>query len=97
MCVTKARGVGGTGWSWSSLRCRRAQQTAACEIEWSLPMSKFIAFLNDETGATAAEYGLILALIAGVILVAVTAVGTQVQAAFNAVATGIQTAATTAA
>jgi pilus assembly protein Flp/PilA len=60
-------------------------------------MSKFVAFLNDETGATAAEYGLILALIAGVIIASVTLVGGQVQAAFANVGASLTTAATTAA
>ncbi len=46
-------------------------------------MSKFVAFLNDETGATAAEYGLILALVAGVIIVAVTALGNDIAAAIT--------------
>jgi pilus assembly protein Flp/PilA len=37
----------------------------------------------DERGATAVEYGMIVALIAAVIIVAVTALGTQVNGAFN--------------
>ena len=52
-------------------------------------MFKFVAFLNDETGATAAEYGLILALVAGVIVVAVTALGNDVSAAITNVANAI--------
>jgi pilus assembly protein Flp/PilA len=38
---------------------------------------------SDERGATAVEYGLIVALIAAVIILAVTALGTQVRDAFN--------------
>ncbi len=53
-------------------------------------MSKFVTnFMNDETGATAVEYGLIVALIAVVIITAVTAVGTNLSAKFTAVSTNI--------
>jgi pilus assembly protein Flp/PilA len=43
-------------------------------------------FLRDESGATAIEYGLIAALIAVVIIGAVTAVGTNLQGTFNNIA-----------
>ena len=43
-------------------------------------------FLRDESGATAIEYGLIAALIAVVIITAVTAVGTNLTGTFNTVA-----------
>jgi pilus assembly protein Flp/PilA len=46
-------------------------------------------FFRDESGATAIEYGLIAALIAVVIITAVTAVGTGVSTAFNSVATAL--------
>ena len=53
-------------------------------------MPKFVTnFMNDETGATAVEYGLIVALIAVVIITAVTAVGTNLSAKFTAVSTNI--------
>lgn len=45
--------------------------------------------LHSEKGATAVEYGLMVALIAAVIVVAVTALGTEVNAAFNKVVTAI--------
>ena len=49
-------------------------------------MSKFVArFIKDESGATAIEYGLIAALIAVVIVGAVTTIGTNLSAKFNAV------------
>lgn len=44
---------------------------------------------RDEQGATAVEYGMIVALIAAVIVLAVTTVGTDVNAAFNKVADAI--------
>ena len=49
-------------------------------------MSKFIQrFTQDESGATAIEYGLIVALIAVVIIGAVTAIGTNLSTQFNSV------------
>jgi len=48
-------------------------------------MKKLISFLKDEEGATAVEYGLIVALIAAVIIIAVTAVGKKVNVAFETV------------
>lgn len=56
-------------------------------------MSKFVTrFVKDESGATAIEYGLIAALIAVVIIGAVTAVGTQLNAKFQAVSTNLASA-----
>jgi pilus assembly protein Flp/PilA len=53
-------------------------------------MSKFITrFLNDESGATAVEYGLIAALIAGVIVVAVTTLGTTLKTKFDTLNTNL--------
>jgi pilus assembly protein Flp/PilA len=46
-------------------------------------------FVTDESGVTAMEYGLIAALIAVVIITAVTLVGTKLQAVFNAVASAL--------
>jgi pilus assembly protein Flp/PilA len=49
-------------------------------------MSKFVTrFLKDESGATAIEYGLIVALIAVVIIAAVTAIGGTLNDTFMAV------------
>jgi pilus assembly protein Flp/PilA len=53
-------------------------------------MSRFVTrFLNDESGATAIEYGLIAALIAVVIIGAVTSVGSKVQSTFTSVAAAL--------
>jgi pilus assembly protein Flp/PilA len=49
-------------------------------------MRKLINFFKDEEGATAVEYGLLVALIAVVIIVAVTAIGTRLSTALNEVA-----------
>jgi len=43
-------------------------------------------FMRDESGATAIEYGLIAALIAVVIITAVTTVGNNLSATFQTVA-----------
>lgn len=40
---------------------------------------------EEEKGATAVEYGLLVALIAGIIILVVTALGTDVLAGFNLV------------
>jgi pilus assembly protein Flp/PilA len=54
-------------------------------------MSKFVTrFLKDESGATAIEYGLIAALIAVVIIGATTAIGTNLGAKFNTIATTLK-------
>ncbi|MDB5510330.1 MAG: Flp family type IVb pilin [Hyphomicrobiales bacterium] len=52
-------------------------------------MKSIARFLNDESGATAIEYGLIAGLIAVVIIGSVSAVGTKISAKFNAVATNL--------
>jgi len=49
-------------------------------------------FVRDEEGVTAIEYGLIAALIAVVIIAAVTIVGTQLQAVFTTIGTALTTA-----
>jgi len=49
-------------------------------------MSKFMTrFAKDESGATAIEYGLIVALIAVVIITAVTTLGTKLNGAFKSI------------
>ena len=55
-------------------------------------MSKFVAFLKDESGATAIEYGLIAAGISVVIIVAVQSVGTQLNTTFTSISTALSTA-----
>ena len=47
-------------------------------------------FWRNESGATAIEYGLIAALIAVVIITAVTAVGSNLSSKFNTVANATQ-------
>ena len=53
-------------------------------------MQTFVTrFARDESGATAIEYGLIAALISVVIITAVTAIGTNLKAKFNAISTAV--------
>lgn len=47
-------------------------------------------FVRDEEGVTAIEYGLIAALIAVVIILSVTSVGTNLAAVFGAIATALE-------
>ena len=51
-----------------------------------------LRFTHDESGVTAIEYGLIAALIAVVIITAVTTVGTDLTKVFNTIATNLNTA-----
>ncbi|MGH6890153.1 MAG: Flp family type IVb pilin [Rhizomicrobium sp.] len=46
-------------------------------------------FMNDESGVTAIEYGLIAALLAVVIIAAVSVVGTSLSDTFSTVATSL--------
>lgn len=47
------------------------------------------SFVKNEDGATAMEYGMIAGLIAVVLITAVTTVGTDLLAQFNAIATAL--------
>ena len=50
----------------------------------------YIAVKNNQKGATAVEYGLIVALIAAVIVAVVALLGTEINAAFQTVLDEIQ-------
>lgn len=52
-------------------------------------MKKALLVLRNEKGATAIEYGLLAALIAVVIIAAVTLVGTNLNAVFNTIANAL--------
>ena len=49
-------------------------------------MEKLLKFLRDEKGASAVEYGLLVALIAAVIVGAVTLLGGNLKATFDYIA-----------
>jgi pilus assembly protein Flp/PilA len=46
-------------------------------------MKKLMSFFKDEEGATAVEYGIMVALIAVVIIAAVVVLGTNLSSIFN--------------
>jgi pilus assembly protein Flp/PilA len=51
--------------------------------------SLFARFAKDESGATAIEYGLIAALISVVCIGTFTAIGTKLNAKFDAISNGL--------
>lgn len=53
-------------------------------------MKKLISFFKDEEGATAVEYGLMVALIAVVIIAAVTTLGKNINGVFTNVAGNVK-------
>ncbi|MDO9531329.1 MAG: Flp family type IVb pilin [Deltaproteobacteria bacterium] len=52
-------------------------------------MERIKNFFKDESGASAVEYGLLVALIAVVIITAVTSIGTSLNTQFGKVATAV--------
>jgi pilus assembly protein Flp/PilA len=56
-------------------------------------LKHMIRFAKQDEGATAPEYGLMVALIAAVIIGTVTTIGTQLNAVFGIVATALTNAA----
>ncbi|MFM8464747.1 MAG: Flp family type IVb pilin [Burkholderiaceae bacterium] len=58
-------------------------------------MQKLRSFLADEQGATAVEYGLMVALIAAVILGTVALLGGELNTTFNAVKEAVKNAGST--
>jgi pilus assembly protein Flp/PilA len=56
------------------------------EVSMKTMFSRFVA---DESGVTAIEYGLIAALIAVIIIGAVSTVGTSLSGTFNSVASSL--------
>ncbi|MFZ0101264.1 MAG: Flp family type IVb pilin [Pseudolabrys sp.] len=53
-------------------------------------MSKVFAFLKDESGATAIEYGLIAAGISVVIIATVNTIGTTLNGKFTSISTQLK-------
>ena len=51
----------------------------------------FARFMNDESGATAIEYGLIAALISVALITGATALGSQLNTSFQGLATRLAT------
>ena len=62
-----------------------------CHCKLETRMSKLISrFVRDESGATAIEYGLIAALIAVVIITALTTIGSNLNTKFTSIATTLR-------
>ncbi len=55
-------------------------------------MKKLVNFFKDESGAAMVEYGLLVALIAVVCILAVTTIGTNLSGKFTQVATAVGSA-----
>ena len=53
-------------------------------------MYRVLAFLNDESGATAIEYGLIAAGISVVIIATVNSIGTSLNTKFSSISTQLK-------
>ena len=55
-------------------------------------VKQIVQFMREEEGATAVEYGLMVALIAAVIVITVKTLGTQVNSAFTTVSNAMPAA-----
>ena len=55
-------------------------------------MTKFLRFLQDDSGATAIEYGLIAALVSIVIISGIGIIGTQLGTTFNSIGSSLKAA-----
>ena len=55
-------------------------------------LNAIATFIRDEEGATAVEYGLMAALIAAVIITAVTSIGSNLSAVFTDIASKLTVA-----
>ena len=52
-------------------------------------MNKLMRFFKEEDGVTAVEYGIMVALVAGAIILAVTSLGTNLSNTFSNMATKV--------
>lgn len=58
-------------------------------LHWGKPMQKIVSFLKDESGASAAEYALILAIVGVGIVVAAQGLRDAISGAMNTAANTI--------
>ena len=68
----------------------RAMQNASAYVQGENHVSKFIAFLKDESGATAIEYGLIAAGISVAIIGIVNTLGSNLAGKFSSVSSQLK-------
>jgi pilus assembly protein Flp/PilA len=64
--------------------------TLGCSIYKLAMLRKLIAFLKDESAATAIEYGLIATGIALAIIPAITGIGTHLKTTFSTISTALK-------
>ena len=64
--------------------------TLGCSIYKLAMLRKLIAFLKDESAATAIEYGLIAAGIALAIIPVITGIGTHLKTTFSTISTALK-------
>jgi pilus assembly protein Flp/PilA len=67
----------------------RARNQELQSIAWRVVCAEFLIFAEPPMSGSAVEYGLLAALIAVVIITAVTTLGTNLKSIFNSVATSI--------
>lgn len=67
------------------IEIQKPAATATNTFREDTMLTKLMTLIRDDEGATALEYGLIAALIAAVIVGAVTALGTRVQGTFQTI------------
>ena len=70
----------------------RQEATNILHTENKTMLTTIAAFIRDEEGATAVEYGLMAALIAAVIIAAVTSIGSNLKDVFDNVASKLTVA-----
>jgi pilus assembly protein Flp/PilA len=58
-------------------------------VAWRIPMQLFAKFANDESGATAIEYGLIAACISIAIIAVVQGIGSRLNTNFTSIQTAL--------
>jgi pilus assembly protein Flp/PilA len=70
--------------------CDRRNQSITTAVLSNGVMQTFKAFLKDDSGATAIEYGLIAAGISVAIIAVVNGVGTKLKSTFSSVSTQLK-------
>jgi pilus assembly protein Flp/PilA len=76
----------GTG---GQINVRRTKTQRATVVQGALNMKTFARFMNDESGATAIEYGLIAACISVAIIAVIQGVGTKLNSTFTNVSNAL--------
>jgi pilus assembly protein Flp/PilA len=72
------------------LKVQAYRPVVAAKHGWMVNMSKIVAFLKNESGATAIEYGLIAAGISVAIIAVVNGVGTKLNTTFSGISTQLK-------